>query len=445
MAGVLRRSVLKGAGALGAVAGGAAYLNRLPPSPTEHRSTTTSMYRNCVAPLLVLTDAETAHVATLRLAQLWQSARLLLEPSWTGATPFDGLLRPVKMAATPSGPSLQQDLFGGRLRFESPVGIAAGFDKNAVLVPIYRLGALPGLGFSEVGSVSALPAQGNEKPRCFRLPPDEAVINRMGLNNEGCEEVAARLQKFAVLGRAGDPVPGASARAPVGVNIAKTHSPSIFGNAALEDFSTSFRTLAPYADFVVVNVSCPNTAEGKTFEEPAALGSLLGSISTARSSTAAAPPVLVKFCAPPDTEEGKQLLRSLVDTAKASGIVDGFVVSNTLPERDGLLTTQGMSLAEAAGRGGLSGPPVRQRSQAAIRTIYERTGGRVPIIGVGGIDSAEAAYAAVRSGASLVEVYTAMVYNGPGLLQDIHVGLRMLLERDGFSSITEAIGVDATR
>jgi len=302
------------------------------------------------------------------------------------------------------------------------------------------------LGFSEVGSVSALPAEGNEKPRCFRLPSDEAVINRMGLNNEGCEVVAARLQEFAALGRAGAPVAGTAPRAPVGVNIAKTHSPSIFGDAALEDFATSFRTLAPHADFVVINVSCPNTAEGKTFEEPAALGDLLATIAKTRKATfaqdAAAPPVLVKFCAPPDTDEGRALLRSLVDTAQASGTVEGFVVSNTLPERD-TLSAEAATAAAAVGRGGLSGRPVQQRSQAAIRTIYQHTGGRIPIIGVGGIGSAEAAYAAVRAGASLVEVYTGMVYAGPGLLFDIHLGLRRLLERDGYSSISEAVGVDA--
>lgn len=451
MAGTLRRGLLKGFGALGATAVGVAYLQRKDPICGDHRTsgkrcTATSLYKRLVAPAIMYIDPEMAHVASLQAARFLQEVRLLLEPSWTGPTPMDWLLRPLPSASKPSGPSLQQELFEGRLRFDSPVGIAAGFDKNAVLVPLYRLGTLPGLGFSEVGSVSAQPAEGNEKPRCFRLPSDEAVINRMGLNNEGCEAVAARLQRFAALGRAGESASGTPARNPVGVNIAKTHSPSIFGDAALEDFATSFRTLSPHADFVVINVSCPNTAEGKTFEEPAALGDLLAAISSTRKSLfapdATAPPVLVKFCAPPDTDEGRALLRSLVDTAQSSGTVDGFVVSNTLPERDSL-SAEAAAAADAVGRGGLSGVPVQQRSQAAIRTIYQHTGGRVPIIGVGGISSAEAAYAAVRSGASLVEVYTGMVYNGPGLLLDIHVGLRRLLERDGYASISEAIGADA--
>jgi dihydroorotate dehydrogenase len=337
-------------------------------------------------------------------------------------------------------------MFDGRLRFESPFGIAAGFDKNALLVPLYRLHALPGLGFSEVGSASALPSVGNTRPRCWRLPEQEAVVNFMGLNNEGAASIASRLSSYDGLGRAGVPTSTAVSRAPVGVNIAKTHSSEILGEAATQDFVTSFRTLSPLADFVVLNVSCPNTTEGKTFEDPVVLGQLLEAISRERAITeypaGGPPPVLVKIAAPPETPEGCQRLKETVETIQASGVIDGLVISNTQPYAE-YLKAQGLQPSEGGMRGGLSGPPLRARSTAAIREAFRITGGRLPIIGVGGVDSAEAAYAKIRAGASLVEVYTGIVYRGPGLFSDLHVGLRRLLERDGFSSVAEAVGVDA--
>jgi len=447
----LRKVAFRGTALTGATAVGVAYYVRVPADHGDHRADpgegmVTRLYRNFALPAIVYIDPEMAHKLALRSGLVCQALRLLAEPTWTGPSPLDWLLRPPASSTAPSGPSLRQELFGGRLVFDSPVGIAAGFDKDATLVPSYRLGFLPGLGFSEVGSVSALPSEGNERPRCFRLPSDGAVINRMGLNNQGCEAVAERLRSFEVLGRAGN-ASGRGRLAPVGVNIAKTHSPTIMGDDALQDFSTSFRTLEPFADFMVINVSCPNTAEGKTFEEPETLSALLGTLSRERSQSSttgeARAPVLVKLCAPPDTQEGRSKLEALVKTSLASGIVDGFVVSNTLPDRDNLLSPEAAELATAAGRGGLSGRPIHKRCVAAIRSVYKQTDGRLPIIGVGGIDSPETAYAAVRAGASLVEVYTGIVYKGPGLLGDIHLGLRRLLERDGFASLAEAVGADS--
>jgi len=317
------------------------------------------------------------------------------------------------------------------------VGIAAGFDKNAWLVPTYRLGWLFGLGFAEVGSISALPAAGNERPRCWRVPSDEAVINFMGLNNEGADAVADRLQSFSPLRNAKD-------AAPIGVNIAKTHSPSIVGAAATEDFVQSFKKLAPLADFVVLNVSCPNTTEGKTFEEPDTLSDLLQAVAKERGLLdCQCPPILVKLVATPDSEEGRARQRSLLEVIEASGTVDGLVISNTVPQQQAQLSSSGREAANAVGKGGLSGKPIHSRSVAAIRSAYMATGGRLPIIGVGGTDSPQAAYDKIRAGASLVEVYTGLVYKGPGLLVDIHSGLRRLLEKDGFSSIGEAVGADA--
>mmetsp|Transcript_7354 Transcript_7354/g.16065 ORF Transcript_7354/g.16065 Transcript_7354/m.16065 type:complete len:455 (-) Transcript_7354:194-1558(-) len=399
-------------------------------------------YRSFMAPFIMQTDPEFAHKATIVAGAVYQSIRLLGEPAWTGSTPLDWLIRPSASSTSSSSssqPILRQELFSTGLQFHSPVGIAAGFDKNAALVPLFKVGGVPGLGFSEVGSISALPAEGNDRPRCFRLVEDEAVINRMGLNNDGAEVVARRMEKYSCLGTAAD------ARVPIGVNIAKTHSPDIMGNKAVEDFAASYRTLAPYADFVVLNVSCPNTAEGKTFEDPSTLKQLLSAVAAERAASTAAgqkPPVLVKLSPPPLTAAGRDQLRILVGVADASGIVDGFVVSNTVGDRDIKLTDTGKESAQSIGRGGLSGKPIQARSTAAVRAVYEASGGRYPIIGVGGIDSAEAAYEKIRAGASLVEVYTGLVFNGPGLITDINAGIRRKLDQDGFASISEAIGAD---
>jgi len=450
MANAVRRTVLRTGGLCGAAALGVAYYQRLPRRPLDHRtahreSMTTRLYQSIAAPLIFQIEPETAHRLALQVAGFLQRLRLLWEPAWTGPTPLDWLLRPGLSSGPALGPSMRQELFGGRLRFDSPVGIAAGFDKNAELVPLYRLDALPGLGFAEVGSISAEPAAGNPRPRCFRVIPDSAVINRMGLNNEGSSAIAERLQQYSVLGRASQPAADGRARSPVGVNIAKTHSPAILGEAAVADFVTSFKRLAPHADFVVLNVSCPNTEEGKTFEDPEPLAHLLGAVGTARAEVFApgsAPPVLVKLSPPPDTDAGRDQLRRLIGVVEAAGFVEGLVVSNTAGDRDVPLSEAGRSAAREIGRGGLSGRPLRGRSTAAVRTAYEVTGGRLPIVGCGGVDSAEAAYEKVRAGASLVEVYSSMVYKGPGVLEDIEVGLRRLLHRDGFSCLEEAVGVD---
>jgi len=317
---------------------------------------------------------------------------------------------------------LAQTLWG--LRFENPVGLAAGFDKNAERVAAW---AALGFGFAEVGSVTARPSPGNPRPRAFRLPDDRALVNRMGLNNDGAEAVAERL------GRATRPLP-------LGVNLAKTHDPAILGDAATEDFVTSFRLLAPLADFVALNVSCPNTAEGKTFEEPAAFDALLAAVMAARRDLSLGVPVLVKLSPPPAPDFDPGPVDELVEIAIGHGVA-GFIATNTASDRSGLRTDA--ARLEAIGRGGLSGAPLEKRATALVRHLYRRTGGAVPVVGVGGVDSAEAAYRKVRAGASLVELYAGLVYEGPGLVKRIKRGLVRLLDRDGLASITDAVGADA--
>ena len=319
---------------------------------------------------------------------------------------------------------LAQTLWG--LRFENPVGLAAGFDKNAARVPFW---AALGFGFAEVGSVSALPSAGNPKPRAFRLPADRALVNRMGLNNDGAEAVAARL---GALDRPDGFV--------VGVNVAKTHSPDILGEAGVEDFRRSVRALTPHADYLAINVSCPNTAEGKTFETPEALDALLGAVLAEARCTEPTPPVLVKWSPPATSGVDTRAVDELVRIALDHG-VDGFIATNTASDRDGLRT--GADRLGEIGNGGLSGRPLAARALSLTRHLYRTTEGLVPIIGVGGVDGPEAAYARVRAGASLVQLYTGLVYEGPGLVKRINQGLLRLLDRNGIGSLTEAVGADA--
>ncbi|WP_022835273.1 quinone-dependent dihydroorotate dehydrogenase [Salisaeta longa] len=363
------------------------------------------MYR-LLRPLLFRLDAESAHAATLRWAGRLQQMGLGPVASWYG---FEDQ-------------RLQQTLWG--LRFPNPVGLAAGADKNIRHVPFWTA---IGCGFVEGGSVSAQPASGNPQPRAFRLPDDDAIINRMGLNNDGAEAVAAHVrterERFT---------------RPLGINLAKTHSPDIMGTAALEDFRSSFRMLAPLAGYIALNVSCPNTREGKTFEAPDALDALLGMIMEERKTPERRVPVLIKL-SPPLTPRVvfDTALEELIAVAESHD-VDGYIATNTAADRAGL-TTDAATLA-AIGPGGLSGPPLAARSNQLIRYLYRATGGATPIIGVGGVDSAAAAYDKIAAGASLVQCYTGLVYQGPGLIKSIKEGLVEHLKRDGFASIQDAVG-----
>ncbi len=310
-------------------------------------------------------------------------------------------------------PALSVQILG--LTFTSPVGLAAGFDKNARLVPFFRMA---GAGFTEVGSVTAQRSPGNRRPRLFRIPEDEALVNRMGLGNHGAERIAPRLKRLAH-----------RPAFPMGVNIAKTHSPDILGERALADFASTYRRVANHASYITLNVSCPNTAEGKTFEDPATLDILLQHMDLLmterrREGASRTPPLLVKL-SPPEREQF--VLDSLYDeilAVCAEHRVDGFVATNTLPHE----------------QGGLSGPPLAARSTSLVRYLYTKTGGVKPIIGVGGIDSAEAAYERLAAGASLVQLYTGLVYHGPGLIKSIKQGLVRLAEEEGHSSISHVTG-----
>ncbi len=364
------------------------------------------MYR-LFRPLLFRLDAERAHRLTLAAARLVQP----LAP-WLVAPLFKY-----------EHPALVVQCWD--LTFPNPVGLAAGLDKNAHLVRFWE--AL-GFGFVEVGSVSARPCPGNPRPRLFRLPEDRALINRMGLNNDGAERVARRLCRLRHW-------------RPLGINLAKTNDPNILGEAAVADFCESFRLLAPLADYVTLNISCPNTAEGKTFEDPDALDTLLRAIFAVRSELNLSVPVLLKLSPPPSSRTVfDSQLEEIVEVARTHGIA-GFVATNTAPDREGLRTDS--KVLTRIGSGGLSGRPLAARARCLLFYLYRLTEGKLPLISVGGIDSAEEAYRRIRAGASLLQLYTGLIYEGPGLVRRIKQGLVKRLEQDGFDSVQAAIGVDA--
>jgi len=284
------------------------------------------------------------------------------------------------------------------LRFPNPVGLAAGLDKDAKMVDEFS--AL-GFGFVEIGTVTPLAQPGNEKPRLFRLPADEALINRMGFNNEGAEAAASRLKKRSSL-------------IPVGGNIGKNKN--TLNENAVEDYEKCFRTLYNVVDYFVVNVSSPNTPGLRALQEKEPLKKLLlhlQKINSEMSSVDQKKPVFLKI-APDLTNEQ---LDEIIEVVNESGI-DGIVATNTTILRDNLKT--GKAEIETMGNGGLSGKPLSKRSTEVIRYLHLKSGGHIPIIGVGGIHSAEEALEKLQAGASLLQIYTGFIYEGPSLVKRIN-------------------------
>ncbi len=303
-----------------------------------------------------------------------------------------GLRQGIRALARPQWSSPPIELWG--LTFRNPVGIAAGFDKNADHID--ALTSL-GFGFVEVGSVTARPSLGNPRPRLFRLPKDGALINRMGLNNRGAEAAAEKLQTVERC-------------VPIFVNIAKSHAPGLEGAAAIEDYVQSVTLMTPVADVIVLNISCPNSGDGRTFEDPEALTQLMAAVGKVRDET----PLLVKVS--PDLDPA--LLDQVIDIAVEHG-VDGFTATNTTVNRDNLSATS--ERLKSIGAGGLSGAPLHQRALDTVRRIRARVD--LPIVGVGGIRGPEEARAFLQAGANLVQLYTGFVYGGPTIVRRICAGL----------------------
>jgi dihydroorotate dehydrogenase len=298
------------------------------------------------------------------------------------------------------------------VRFPGPLGLAAGFDKDGR--GLHTWPAL-GFGYAEVGTVTARPQPGNPQPRLFRLPGDRALLNRMGFNNEGAAQLAVRLARHR-----GD--------GPVGVNIGKTKiTPP---ERAVEDYAESARMLGPLADFVVVNVSSPNTPGLRDLQAVASLRPILAAV-RAQTST----PVLVKIA--PDLSDSD--IDEIADLAVDLGLA-GIVATNTTISRDGL-ATPGVS---ELGPGGVSGPPVARRSLEVLRRLYRRAGDRLVLISVGGIETADDAWDRITAGATLLQGYTGFIYGGGLWVKNIHDGLARHLHDGGFRTLSDAIGSAAT-
>ncbi len=348
------------------------------------------LYR-AVRPSLRLVDPETAHKLAIR--------------ALAAGMPLGG--------AEPDDPVLACRVLG--LALPNPLGLAAGFDKNAEAPDaLLRLG----FGHVEVGTVTPRPQPGNPRPRLFRLREDEAVINRYGFNSEGLEPLVRRAA--ARKGRGGI----------VGINVGKNKETT----DEVVDFVTGIRAVAPYADYLVVNVSSPNTPGLRDLQGRASMERLIRAALAARAEVVAGPmpPLLVKLA--PDLDDAG--LSDTAEVALASGI-DGLIMGNTTISRPSSLTSTHRSET-----GGLSGKPLRELSTRRLAELYRRTGGRVPLIGAGGVSSGADAYAKIRAGASLVQLYSALVFEGPGLVGRIKRDLASLLRRDGFGSVADAIGAD---
>jgi dihydroorotate dehydrogenase len=349
-------------------------------------------YYSFIGPLARALPAETAHNMALCALRL----RLLPSP------------------AAVSHPSLQTECFG--LMFNNPVGMAAGFDKNAEVVDAL---AGQGFGFVETGTVTPLPQPGNPRPRMFRLREDKALINWLGFNNQGMHAFAANLRKHKT-------------KVPVGANIGRNKD----SLDAMYDYIASLEAVYEYADYITINISSPNTMGLRNLQRKESLGELMQAVSAKRAELAAAggkrKPILYKIA--PDLSPQDKV--DVVDTALAHNI-DGLIVTNTT-----IIRPDGLISGHRTERGGLSGRPLFALSTETLRDFYRLSRGKIPLIGAGGIDSAEAAYAKIRAGASLVQLYTGLVYHGFSLVRRINEGLVKLLERDGFKNIREAVGTE---
>ncbi|KPP87058.1 MAG: dihydroorotate dehydrogenase (fumarate) [Rhodobacteraceae bacterium HLUCCO07] len=336
--------------------------------------------------LLHRIDPETAHGLAIRALR-------------AGLAPQPGAVTTPRLRTTLAG-----------LDLPNPVGLAAGFDKNATaLDPLARAG----FGFVEVGAVTPRPQPGNPRPRLFRLSQDRAAINRFGFNNDGMEAVAPRL---AARGKDGI----------LGLNLgANKDSPD-----RAEDFARVLARCGPFIDFATVNVSSPNTEKLRDLQGAAALRELLARVIETRNWLKRPIPVFLKIA--PDLTDAE--LADLAGVAMDMG-VDAIIATNTTIARDGLTSPH------RGETGGLSGAPLFEQSTRVLARLYDQTGGDMPLVGVGGIESAEDAYAKIRAGATAVQLYTAMIYQGLSLGADIARGLDVLLERDGFANVSQAVGI----
>ncbi|MBI2550949.1 quinone-dependent dihydroorotate dehydrogenase [Candidatus Uhrbacteria bacterium] len=309
-------------------------------------------------------------------------------------------------------PSLAQTILG--IPFKNPIGLAAGFDKNAELTNI-----IPsvGFGFEEVGSITGEPCDGNAKPRLWRLPASKGLLVHYGLKNDGCETIASRLR-------------GKTFSAPLGTSIAKTNSPcTVDVEAGIADYEKAFRALSSIGDYFTINISCPNAFGGEPFTDPARLDLLLNRLDTIETKK----PIFLKLPADLPLETIDQLI-AITDKHR----VHGLIAANLTKKHDASTINQTEIFGKE--KGGISGKPVEDLSNALISHLYQTARSRYILIGCGGVFSAQDAYEKIRRGASLIQLITGMIFEGPQLIGEINRGLVGLLRRDGYANISQAIG-----
>ncbi|MGL5133680.1 MAG: quinone-dependent dihydroorotate dehydrogenase [Planktothrix sp.] len=370
------------------------------------------IYRSAVKPLLFY---------GLKIDPEWAHHRALQVLSWIdqnqSQSPMNWLESQLKPSFCLQDIRLQQQLWG--LNFANPVGLAAGFDKDGVAAGIWQS---LGFGFTELGTVTLYPQPGNPQPRLFRLVEDEAILNRMGFNNQGAEILAQRLrekhqQKFII---------------PVGINLGKSKITPL--EDAAEDYLGSFKLLKDYGDYFVVNVSSPNTPGLRSLQDAEQLSKIIAVLKTENTDNK---PILIKIA--PDLEW--DAIADVVNLAQTYQLA-GIIATNTTIKREGLKTEwlpqTGSYITQEAG--GISGAPLKERSTEVIRWIHQNTQGQLPIIGVGGIFTADDAWEKITAGACLIQVYTGWIYEGPGMVKRILAGLLNKLDQYGLNSISEAVG-----
>jgi dihydroorotate dehydrogenase len=346
------------------------------------------------------------------LGYRWFAKPLLfrLDPELSHRLTLGMLARTPRFAPAIDPPELRTEAFG--LYFSNPIGLAAGMDKDACATNAWNS---MGFAFAEIGTVTPLPQAGNPRPRMWRLAKHRALINRLGFPSDGLETVATRIERLR----------RQRLRLRVGINLGPNKDTP--ADRVAEDYAALMARVASLADFVVINVSSPNTPGLRAFQTPERIRALVEAMRAAASSIQHVP-ILLKIA--PDLEASA--IGEICDAALALRL-EGIVATNTTLKRGEVGVQSELS-------GGLSGEPLKELARATIAKLYDHLKGRITIIGVGGISSAENAYGHIRAGANLVELYSGLIYQGPGLIREIKRGLIGLLARDGFRSITEAVG-----
>jgi len=383
--------------------------------------TLNNLYRQ-LRPFLFAGDAEKVHERMLSSVEF--------------ISKFPGFLPLLRKVYVEDNPLLHTQLFDNVI--DNPIGLAAGFDKDGRIHP--ALFAL-GFGFVEIGTVTPHPQKGNPRPRLFRLPEDQAVINRMGFNNQGAWKMAERLVAKTLKIKSADAdlfevsgdYPANISSGMLGINIGKNKDTTL--ENATDDYVSALSTLHPFADYFTLNISSPNTKDLRNMQEKEALRILLDSVCARRDELdrnhSRNTPLLVKLAPDLDEDALKNSVRVMQEFS-----IQGVIATNTTVARPVLKSKYRTET------GGLSGKPLQKRSTEMIRTLFAELGTDIPIIGVGGIFNGADAYEKIKAGAAAVQIYTALIYEGPGLVRKVKAELADLLERDGYKSVSEAVGAD---